>query len=32
MDEQINHLTLCVYYFDVQIHIYSFNDVFSVNQ
>ena len=21
MDEEINHLALCVYYFDVQIHI-----------
>ena len=32
MDEEINHLALWVYYFDVQIHIYSFNYVFSVNQ
>ena len=32
MDEEINHLELWVYYFDVQIHVYSFNDVFAVNQ
>ena len=32
MDEEITHLALWVYYFDVQIHVYSFNDVFSVNQ
>ena len=32
MDEEINHLALWVYYFDVEIHFYSFNDVFSVNQ
>ena len=32
MDEEINHLALWVYYFDVQNHIYSFNDVSSVNQ
>ena len=32
MDGEMNHLTLCVYYFDVQIHVYSFNGVFSVNQ
>ena len=31
IDEEINHLELWVYYFDVQIHVYSFNDVFSVN-
>ena len=32
IDEEINHLALLVYYFDAQIHIYRFNDVFSVNQ
>ena len=32
MDVEINHLALWVYYFNVQIHVYSFNDVFSVNQ
>ena len=32
MDEEINHLALLVYYFDVQIHVYNFNDVFSFNQ
>ena len=32
MDEEINHLALLAYYFDVQIHIYSLNDVYSVNQ
>ena len=32
MYEDINHLALWVYYFDIQIHVYSFNDVFSVNQ
>ena len=32
MDEEINHLALWVYYFDVQIDVYIFNDVFYVNQ
>ena len=31
MDEEITILEFWVYYLDVQIHIYSFNDVFSVN-
>ena len=32
MDEEIYHLELLVYYFDVHIHVYSFNNVLSVNQ
>ena len=31
MDEETNHLAFWVYYFDVQIHVFLFNDVFSVN-
>ena len=32
MREEINHLPLLVYYFNVQIHVYSFIDVISVKQ
>ena len=32
MDEEINRLALLVYYFNVQIDDYCFNDVSSVNQ
>ena len=32
VDDEIKHLALLVHYFNVQIHVYIFNDVFSVNQ
>ena len=32
VDDEIKHIASRVHYFNVQIHVYSFNDVFSVNQ